>query len=121
MSGEMYPVRLYSYIFPDTLLHISAGSWSGHRHVFGCVRFFELFSNNYFHSTPLSSMYLGFLRIPDQKQQFCVFIAYNFIKRHFLNKFVLFILLFFISSFCCENPEIKCSKCIFSMRKQKKY
>ena len=39
MSGEMYPVRLCLHILPDASLHISAGSWSGHRHIFGCVRF----------------------------------------------------------------------------------
>ena len=39
--GEMYPVRLCLHILPDASLHISAGSWSGHRHMFGCVRLFE--------------------------------------------------------------------------------
>ena len=41
MLGEMYPVKLCLHILPDASLHISAGSWSGHRHVFGCVRLFE--------------------------------------------------------------------------------
>ena len=39
----MYPVRWQMHLLPDASLHISAGSWSGHRHVCSVVFGFFFF------------------------------------------------------------------------------